>query len=156
MATDSRQSFSFDFTLGEPATAVFEVLQQVNDWWSGFYGEEIVGSNQKEGEEFTFLAAGGAHFSRQRVIEIIPNAKIVWLVTESNFSYIKKSDEWTGTKIRFDISEKAGQTHLRFTHKGLVPNLECYESCSRAWSKYLEERLLLQISKQKAGSLQKE
>lgn len=32
-------------------------------------------------------------------------------------------------------------TELRFTHAGLVPSIECYGDCSRAWGFYINESL---------------
>ena len=47
-------------------------------------------------------------------------------------------NEWTGTKISFDISTEGNQTKVTFTHNGLAPQFECYEGCSNTWSQYLE------------------
>ncbi len=41
--------------------------------------------------------------------------------------------EWDDTRIAFDISRRDGKTVLCFTHIGLKPADECYESCSDAW-----------------------
>jgi hypothetical protein len=33
----------------------------------------------------------------------------------------------------FEICETHGKSELRFTHRGLIPQFECYRSCSNAW-----------------------
>ncbi|WP_425476370.1 hypothetical protein [Paraflavitalea speifideaquila] len=42
----------------------------------------------------------------------------------------------------FDITEKGGKTQLVFTHEGLTPEVECYDSCAPAWTQYLQNKLL--------------
>jgi hypothetical protein len=90
------------------------------------------------GDEFSFLAGGGMHFCKQKLIELIPNKKIVWLVTESNLSFLENPKEWENTKLIFDISEKENKTKVTFTHKGLEPQIECYDGCSNAWTQYFQ------------------
>jgi hypothetical protein len=74
-------------------------------------------------------------------VELVPDKKIVWLVTHSALTFIEKQDEWQGTKLIFEIAAKGNKTQLRFTHEGLVPEIECYDSCSSAWTQYLQEKL---------------
>lgn len=125
---------------------VFKVICNVRGWWSGFYSEEIKGDTENLYNEFTFRV-GGVHYSQQKLVEIIPHKKIVWLVTDSELSFLKKKDEWTGTKIIFEISTKGNKTQLVFTHQGLISEIECYNSCASAWSMYVHEKLLPLITK---------
>jgi hypothetical protein len=131
---------------------VFQAVINVRNWWSGFYSEEITGATKKPGDEFSFSAAGGAHYCKLKLVEVIPEKKVVWLVTESKLNFIENTDEWTGTKVIFEISEKDGKTQLVFTHEGLTPEVECYESCAPSWSRYLENRLLPLINTGKVYS----
>lgn len=144
-----------DFTLTlmteQTPQEVFQAINNVRDWWSGFYSEEIKGGTEKLNDEFSFRVAGGAHYTKQKLVEVIPNKKVVWLVTDSEFSYIEKKDEWTGTKVIFEISKKGGKTQLVFTHEGLTPEVECYESCAPSWSQYLQNRLLPLINAGKSA-----
>jgi activator of Hsp90 ATPase-like protein len=139
----------FTLTLNTEQTPqeVFEAIKNVRAWWCGFHAEEINGDTEKLNDEFSFRAAGGAHFSKQKLVEVIPNKRIVWLITESDFAYVDKKDEWTGTKVIFDITKKGDKAQLVFTHKGLVPEIECYESCAPSWSQYLQYKLLPLINK---------
>lgn len=120
---------------------VFQAIRNVRAWWSGFYSEEITGQAENLNDEFTFKAGDGAHHTTQRLIEVIPDKKIVWLITYSELTFLEKKDEWTGTKIMFEISVEGEITKLRFTHQGLNPEIECYTACSSAWSLYIQQKL---------------
>jgi len=136
-----KSNFTFTLLTDKSPHAVYEAVNNVRAWWSGFYEEHIEGDTEKPGDEFTFTAAGGAHISKQKLVEVVPDKKIVWLIVDSEFSFVEKGDEWTGTKVIFDISKKGNQTQLVFTHEGLTPEIECYEDCSSGWSLYLTEKL---------------
>jgi hypothetical protein len=138
-------NFTYSSTSSKTAAAIFELLLHIDQWWSGQYGETIKGESKKINDEFTFKAGGGAHYSKQKLAELIPNKRITWLVTDSALSFLKDTSEWTGTKICFDISTEDNKTKVTFTHDGLVPQMECYEACSGGWTKYLgqlEQKLI--------------
>ena len=136
------KNFTTTLIVDQTPEEVFNVVRNVRGWWSGYYSEEFEGNTEKLNDEFSFRAGGGAHYSRQKLIEVIPNKKVVWLVTDSKLDFLEKKDEWTGTKVSFDISTKANKTQLVFTHDGLMPEIECYNSCAPAWSQYLQNKLL--------------
>ncbi len=134
--------FTFTLVTDQAPQQVFQAIINVRDWWSGYYSEEINGGTEKLHDEFSFRAADGAHCTKQKLVEVIPGKKVVWLITESALTFIDKQDEWTGTKVIFEISEKGGKTQLKFTHEGLTPEVECYDSCAPSWTKYLQNKLL--------------
>lgn len=70
-----------------------------------------------------------AHYSKQKLIELAPNKKVTWLVTETDLSFVDKTDEWKGTHISFEISLEHGKTKITFIDKGLAPESLCYEAC---------------------------
>ncbi len=41
----------------------------------------------------------------------------------------------------FEFLEEDGQTAVKFTHEGLVPQYECYDVCRKAWTHYVQDSL---------------
>ncbi len=139
------QHFTTTLLVEQSPKQVFNAVVNVRGWWQGLYAEEIRGNTQNLHDEFTFRAGDGAHYTKQKLVEVVPDQKVVWLVTLSKLTFISKQDEWQGTKIIFDITKKGDKTELRFTHEGLVPEVECYDACSKAWQQYMQEKLLALI-----------
>jgi hypothetical protein len=135
------QSYSITYVINQTPTQIFDSILNVREWWTGLYAEEITGNSNEINNEFTFRAGDGMHYSKHKLVELIPNKKIVWLVTESELSFLQKKDEWIGTKLCFEFVADGNQTEIRFTHLGLVPSIECYHNCSVAWSAYMEKFL---------------
>jgi hypothetical protein len=136
------QDFTTTIWVEQTPAEVYHTILDVRAWWSGLHEESFEGSAEKLGDEFSFHAGGGVHNTKQKLVELIPNKKVVWLVTEADLSFVDKTNEWEGTKISFEISEEDGKTKIVFTHIGLVPAFECYDSCAPAWTQYIQERLV--------------
>lgn len=130
------QDYSVSLTINTSVHEVFERINEVHLWWTN----ELKGSSKKLNDVFTVQFAD-IHLSTQQIIELIPDKKIVWLVTDSNLSFVEKVDEWTNTTIVFELMEKNGNTQIDFTHIGLVPAIQCYDGCSKGWDYFIKGSL---------------
>jgi hypothetical protein len=130
------ENFTSTFSVEQTPKEAFDAIKNVRAWWSG----EVEGETEKIGAEFTYRYRD-VHRTTQKITELVPGKKVVWHVTESDLSFVKEKDEWTGTDIIFDISSKDGKTEVRFTHVGLAPQMECYGNCSNAWGVLIKGNL---------------
>jgi Activator of Hsp90 ATPase homolog 1-like protein len=131
------KDYSTTITAEATVEQAFNSINHVAGWWT----ENMEGSSRKLNDEFS-VRFGDVHYSKQKLAEFIPDTKVVWLVTEGRLNFVEDKKEWTGTKIIFEIFEKDNKTQVRFTHQGLVPEVECYDACSNAWSEYIHGSLL--------------
>jgi hypothetical protein len=132
----TERGYSTSYTVEQSPEEVFAAVLDVGAWWTG----QIEGRADELGAEFTYRHPP-QHYSRQRVVELEPGRCVVWRVTDSHLAFISEPGEWTGSEIVFDILPAAGGTELRFTHLGLVPDVECFGACSTAWLHYINGSL---------------
>ncbi len=137
----SAAGFTTTFFVSQSPEEVFKAINNVRGWWQG----EIEGNTNKLNDEFTYRMED-VHYSKQKITELIPGKKIVWLITDSKLNFTKNKSEWPGTKIIFDIAEINNKTQVRFTHHGLVLAFECYGDCSNAWEQLVQESLFSLIT----------
>jgi hypothetical protein len=129
--------YSAVIEVAQNAPKVFESIITVPKWWS----KDFQGNSARLNDEF-IIHHPGQHYSKQKLIEVVPDRKIVWLVTESNLDWIRSDrQEWTNTKMVFDITTAGDKTILHFTHEGLVPEKECYATCERGWDIVIKDWL---------------
>jgi len=133
----NNNDFEFTFVADQPADVVFNAINNVRGWWN----TAMEGISSALNDEFS-VRFGDVHYSKQKLIEFIPNKKVVWLVTDSKLNFLSDKGEWTNTKISFEISGKGEKTQVHFRHEGLIPKIECYNACSNAWAEYLTDSLL--------------
>ncbi len=132
----NKSDFTTALLVDQTPKEVFNAINNVRAWWS----EEIEGSTDRLNDEFTYHYKD-IHYCKIKLIEVMPEKKVVWLVMDNYFNFTKDKSEWKDTKISFEISKQGNQTQLRFTHLGLVPEYECYNVCYDGWSNYIKNSL---------------
>ncbi|MDB5255884.1 MAG: hypothetical protein JWM14_579 [Chitinophagaceae bacterium] len=105
--------YTVSIEVTKSANVVFNRLIKLSKWWA----EEFVGEELRINAEF-ILKIGSEHFSRNKVIEFIPDKKFAWLTTESKRS--TDNFDWTGTKMIFELFPRSGGTQITFTYDGVV------------------------------------
>ncbi|CAN5573255.1 hypothetical protein BH11BAC2_BH11BAC2_03620 [soil metagenome] len=132
----SNKNFNTRILVRQTPKEVFDAINNVRGWWS----ENIDGNTDKIDAEFLYHYKD-VHICKMKIVEFIPEKKIVWLVLENQFNFTKDQSEWKGNRLIFEISEYDHQTQLQFTQEGLNPEYECYNVCKDAWTSYIQGSL---------------
>lgn len=143
--------FTTTISVDQSPQQVFNAINNVRGWWS----EDIEGSTDKLNKTFDYHFRD-LHRCKVRVIEMIADKKVVWSVEDNYFDFTEDKSEWTGTQVIFEIAEEGKQTRLVFTHKGLVPEYECYDVCRDAWTGFIQKSLFNLITTGKGDPNPKE
>jgi hypothetical protein len=125
-------NFTATFSVDQTPEEVFHAINNVRGWWS----EDIEGDTDKANAEFTYRYQD-AHRCRIKVTELVPAETVAWRVVDNYFDFTQDKAEWKDTEIHFEINPRGGETEIRFTHVGLVPEYECFDICSNSWGFYL-------------------
>jgi hypothetical protein len=83
-----QKSFTIVFATDRSPREAFDAIKNVRGWWGG----ELEGPAENVGDEFIYRYKD-LHFSKQKVTELVPEKKVVWLVTESSLNFIKEKNE---------------------------------------------------------------
>jgi hypothetical protein len=133
-------SLAIAITVAQSPEQVYNAVLDVRGWWNG----AISGSTTELGQDFTYRYEQ-KHRSTHRVDELVPARRVVWVTTDADLPFAANPTEWIGTRQVFDIVPVADGTELTFTHQGLTSELDCYESCSNAWSYFIRTSLRQRI-----------
>ncbi len=141
------QNYTTSILVDQSPKEAFDAINNARGWWGGRWSGEIEGETDKPGAEFTYRVPD-VHYCKMKITEFVPGRKVVWHVLDSDLSYTKARTEWNDTRISFELSPRDGKTEVRFTHIGLVPADECYNSCSNAWGMLINDSLRSLIAKE--------
>ena len=125
-------------------TEAFEKISRVSEWWA----KNFEGQSKKVGDVFT-VRFGNGDMYKIRIAEMNPEKRIVWDVIESFQGWVKNTSEWAGTKIVWEIKQEKNEVSIDMAHIGLVPEIECFTSCTRGWNFLMQESLLKYLTEGK-------
>jgi len=135
--------YNVSITVNAPDEQAFKSINSVSKWWT----DNVEGSTEKLNDVF-IVRSGDVHYSKHKIIEVIPNKKVVWLVTDSKLNWINNNkEEWTNTKMVFEIIPEGNKSTIHFTHEGLVPGKECYDNCVKGWDSFIKQNLYNFVTK---------
>lgn len=130
-----QQDYNTGFVANCTAREAIEKISQVDKWW----GTDIEGSSKNLNDVFTIHF--GDTFVTFKITELVPQKKVVWYVTDSLIPSLTDKTEWNDTKVEFEVSVKDNATELNLTHVGLIPEVECYDMCTKGWDFFIKESL---------------
>lgn len=129
-------NFTATISVDQNKTIAFNAIMNFRAWWS----EEIEGDTDKLNGVFLYHYKD-IHICKIKLTEKIEDVKLVYEVIDNDFNFIKDKTEWVGSKLIFELSSEANKTIVKFTHEGLVPQMECYNVCNEAWTGYITKSL---------------
>jgi uncharacterized protein YndB with AHSA1/START domain len=107
---------------------VYEALTTV-EGLAGWWTEDTKGNGDEPGGvlAFRFPPVGGFDME---VLELRPSERVVWRVVDG-------PEEWIGTTIEWELSQRADWTIVLFAHRGWREPVEFMHHCSTKWSSFL-------------------
>jgi hypothetical protein len=123
------KNFTTSILVDRDPMAVFDAIKRPREWW----GDGIEGHSGQLHEIWSYRHKD-MHFSLHKTTELAPGRRLVWHVLDSDVAFLKDKQEWKGTNLVFDIEPTQSGTEVRFTHEGLVPEVECFDICTSSWS----------------------
>jgi hypothetical protein len=137
----SKDSLKLSFTAKISAKEALLKISHVDQWWGvGFEGQA-----GKSDDHFIIKMGPEAWFNCT-VTEQVPDKKMVWTVDNCYMPWYADKQEWTNTRMIFELSEHNGETTLTFTHQGLVPEIECYKDCQPGWTHWITRSLFAYLT----------
>jgi alpha-amylase/alpha-mannosidase (GH57 family) len=127
-------------TVKTTAMEAFKSISNIAGWWNPAF-LQFEGNTANLNDVFR-VSWGGKTWVSFKVIESVPEKRLVWLVTDCYLDFVKDEKEWKDTKVVWDISADEDGIRIEMTHVGLVPGVECYNECSSGWNKHIGNELL--------------
>jgi uncharacterized protein YndB with AHSA1/START domain len=124
--------FTIEFSVDQTPAEVFAAITNVRGWWS----EGVEGGTEQLGDRFVYRH-GDIHSTLMELVDVVPDQRVEWQCLEAFLNFTADPEEWTGTKVRFEVAANGAGTDFRFTHVGLSPDVECFDVCSNAWAFYI-------------------
>jgi hypothetical protein len=122
----------------------FDKINNVSEWW----GKNFEGRSRKVDDVFTVRFKSGDIY-KIRIAVLDQNNRIVWEVIDASQTWVRNPCEWKGTRIVWEIKQEKGGVTIDMTHIGLVPELECFDRCTKGWNFLNQESLFKYLTEGK-------
>ena len=137
-----------NFIVKAPASAVFEAFctpEGLDSWWTlKSAGEPVLDCL------YTFYF-GPEYDWRAKVTQVVEGRNLTWYM-------VKTMDDWQGTTVGFELSEKGYATHVHFFHLGWREANEHFGVTTYCWGqllnglkKYVEEGIIIPHARRNAS-----
>jgi uncharacterized protein YndB with AHSA1/START domain len=116
-----------DFVIVAEKAAVFAAISSpegLDEWWT-----KTSSGTPNVGAEYELGFGAGVDW-RARVTEVLPNRTLELQITRAD-------PDWEDSRIRFDLSDAADATQVRFRHVGWQSNNDHYRVSCYCWAMYL-------------------
>ncbi len=116
-----------DFLIKAPAARVFQAVStpaQLDQWWT-----KRSAGQPTQGAEYE-LWFGPQYDWRARVTHCVPSKAF-------EFEIVRAVEDWTGTRVGFQLASADGATQVRFHHLGWPKLSEHYRVSCYCWAMYL-------------------
>ena len=130
------QDYQSSFTANVSPREALEKISRVSERWS----KNLEGKSQKPNDVFTVRFRSGDMY-KAKVSEMLPDTKIIWEFIDAYQGWVKNPTEWVGTKIIWEVTPQKDSVEVKMTHAGLVPELECFDQCTKGWNYLMLESL---------------
>ncbi len=120
-----------------PGDVFLALTKNIHQWWTTSAEQAAIVDTKAS---FRFSET----YNTMLVKKLVENQLIVWECVDQYHADERMSvkNEWVGTLLTWEISPINTGTHLKFTHQGLTPSLQCYELCNNGWNHFIASSLV--------------
>ena len=135
------EGIKFNITIKSSPKKIYEAILNQKDlqsWWTTNCRADPVIDGLNKFDFKPNEKDGG--FCITRNIELVPSKLIKWKCEIGLMG--AQTEEWNNTIIEFNIEEKnSNENQLKFHHKGLTKDCNCYNGCKEGWEYYIKTSL---------------
>lgn len=115
--------------ISAPLARVYDAVATeggISDWWT----RDGVRGEAREGAKLSFFFGQPEPAAVMEVTRLDSNGHVNW-------SCVEGADEWVGTQLTFDLTQKDDETVVLFSHANWRDPSEFMAHCSARWAYFL-------------------
>ena len=130
---ETQSDIHFEFNVPVNGDLAYTAISKVKDWWI----LDTEGETSALGDSFTVYFNRDQDFVRFTITAAQPGHRYTWHVEDCFLHWFKDKTEWKGTDVTFDIVPATNGSVIKMVHRGLTPNVECYDICNAGWESHM-------------------